>query len=463
MGYLVERSIVGYTVEMLKGSSSAGYLVVAGLLIVACAMFFSTATLAAMKARQKESLWAQSRTQELAAARSATAILVNQFNRAGKLTGVGQVTTGQVGTIPYTATLTQDPDTGSIFLLTAKVGDTSYTRVLREEPKRNHVAYTRVGQLRPKIYSQDSVGAVWKEIPLPPNRPGESDVTVAIAANYEDQFFMYRLGEDRFRGFRRPYVSQFDRESSTWSQLPPVPYNPVANWLSSGSSADVATIGHQSMMSVNDQRLFLMVGPNLLANRRAPQDVAQFFIYNIPNRSWTSVPLPTAEVYQADGQLVPEPDVTINRITANEGNFLLETSSGLGVATLTQYRDSVWTVLPPIPTGGGFGRPHSIAAGPEGEVSLITKERASGDMNIVRLEDGHWVVDSAPPGAGTLASLTFDAQGREWYHDLVNQRSFQGANGNWTEYPLPVGANREVETGAEPDDELYYYQTTAGY
>ena len=460
-----------YTLEVkLRGLRDRGYLVVVGLLVVACAMVFSTATMAAMRAKQKQSVWAQARTQELAVARSATAVLVNDFNTAGDLSNLGVTVSGTLHAIPYTATLTQDTNHSEIYYLKATVGESTYTRVIQERPRLNHSAYSRnldLSTLRSEFYRQDSLGGIWNQLSEPPVQPGETEFTVATAANFNDNFFVYRIGEHRTMGTRRAYLSQYDSQGDSWTNLPPVPYSPAASWRTS-SSFDVATLNYQSLVSASDDRLFVVAGPNRLYNSSAPGDIAEMFWYDLETRpdDWNRIPLPEPKVYDDQGQPRTEPDVYLNRITLSEHNFLIEASASATsrVSTIFQIDDGGWRRLPPIPVSTTqFGRPHAMAAGPGGKVSLITKDPDSGDYRIQRLEDGRWVSEAAPGSAGLRVNLVIDGQGKEWFQDLTNGKMYQGTNGSWKEEVLPVGHNAEVEVGAKPDNALHYYQTTAGY
>ena len=471
MGYLVDPSGLVYTHGVKRrGLRDKGYLVVVGLLVVACAMVFSTATLAAMRAKQKESIWAQSRTQEMAVARSVTAVLVNNFNVVGDVSNLGVPVNGTLFSVPYTATLTQDTAHPEVYRLQATVGESTYTRVVQERPRLNHSAYSRnldLSTLQSDLFHQDSVGGAWTQLSEPPTQPGETEYTVATAANFNDNFFIYRVGERRALSPRTAYLSQYDSQADSWTNLPPVPYSPAASWRTS-SSFDVASLNSQSLVSASDDRLYVVIGPNRLYNSSAPSDIAEMFWYDLETRpsTWNRVPLPDPEVYDDNGRPRREPDVYLNRIALSEHNFLLEASasSTSRVSTIFQISNGGWRRLPPIPVSSTqFGRPYAMAAGPGGKVSLVTKDPNSGDYRIQRLEDGLWVSEAAPGGAGVRVNLVIDAQGKEWFQDLSNGKMYQGTNGSWQEEQLPAGHNAEVEVGAKPDNALHYYQTTAGY
>jgi hypothetical protein len=431
------------------------------LLVVAVAMLYATASLASLKALRSESGWSQTRTQEQAAARSATAKLVSDFNRVGSLEpGAFE---GDIHGSAYTATLTVDPELPDIFHLTAKVGESEFTRVLRQEPRALHLAFARSGSLDPTLYMQTDVDGGWETLPLPPSQPGDLDRIPATTSNFNGQLFAFRFGTRMHPTIPTPFLSRYDAEAGVWSDLPPIPYH-FRQSLEEQDGWTIEAYARQSVLASNKDNVFTVIGPNNLVNRRAPDSVAEFFIYDLNRESWTQLEKPDVQVYNSQGHLVADYDqVSIDQLAATEGQFLLEMSGAEPVSTLFRLKDGRWTRLPPIPgSEGNLSKAESMACGPNGKVSAVVRD-LSGQVGLVRLVDGRWSRAQLPTGNNGVHTVAIDSEGREWIQDMREGRLFRSLKNGWEEKAMPEQRSSEIDLGARPDDELYYYQITAGY
>ena len=442
-------------------SSSKGYLVISALLVVAVAMLYATATLASLKALRNESGWSQSRTQEQAAARSATATLVAGFNKVGSLEP-GEFA-GEIGGLPYTATLTVDPEMPGIFHLTARVGESEFTRVLRQEPRALHLAFARSGSFDPTLYMQTDVDGEWETLPLPPAQPGDLDRIPATTSNFNGQLFAFRFGTRMHPTIPTPFLSQYDSETGVWSDLPPIPYH-FRQSLEEQDGWTMETYARQSVLASNNDNIFTVIGPNNLVNQRAPDSVAEFFIYDLNREGWTQLDKPDVEVYNSQGDLVADYDqVSIDQLAATEGQFLLEMSGADPVSTLFRLKDGRWTRLPPIPgSGDSWSKAESMACDPSGKISAVVRD-PSGQVGLVRLVDGRWWKAQLPTDNNGIHTVAIDSEGREWIQDMREGRLFRSMKDGWEEKAMPEQRSSEIDLGARPDDELFYYQITMGY
>jgi hypothetical protein len=446
-----------YTLEVFR-SYRKGYLVVSALLVVAVAMLYATATLASMKALRNESGWSQSRTQEQAAARSATAKMVAEFNKAGSLEEGGYE--GEIFGIPYTAELKVDPNHSSVFHLTARVGESEFTRVLRQEPRSLHLAFARTGLVTdPTLYMQSNIDGDWETLPLPPEQPGDLNRIPATTSNYQGELFAFRFGTRLHPTIPTPFLSKYDVEMGTWSDLPPIPYH-FRQSLEERDGWTMETYSRQSVLAANNDKVFTILGPNNLVNRRAPDSIAEFFVYEMEQERWHAVERPTVDVYDARGQLVSDSDeVSIDQLVASEDQFLVEMSGSDPVSTLYRFKDDRWTMLPPLSTSG---KAISIACGPGGKISAVMRG-VSGEISLVRMVDGKWQAADKPTGHNGVLTVAIDSEGREWIQDMREGKLYRSLRDGWEEKTMPDGLNREVDLGAKPDDKLFYYQTTTGY
>lgn len=450
-----------YTVRV-RLNRGKGYLVISALMIVAVAMFYSTATLASLRALQQESGWSQSRTQELAAARSATALLVSQFNQAGQLDNVGGTFQGEINSLPYTATLVQDPNQPELFRLTARVGNSTSTRVIRQEPRVLHTAFARSGPVGlPTLHLQKTQNGDWEELPAPPQGTGDLARIPAIASNFQGELYAFRFGERLHPGVPTPFLSRYDVESNTWADLPPIPYDFMQS-LTNQDGWTMESYARQTVLAANDRAVFTIVGPNHLLNRNLPTEVAEFFLYDIKNEQWSSVDRPPVSVYDSNGGLDSNQDeVVIHQLAASDGQFLMELSGQDDVSTVYRLSEGGWSRLPAIPTSNGFGKIGSLAAGPNGEVSALVRD-PSGDLQLLNLEDGRWSAGSTPGNPG-IQTVGVDSEGKNWLQNQTMNKAYQLNQDVWEEKELPSGNIREVEIGARPSPDLHYYQTTTRY
>ena len=303
--------VVCYTLIVFR-SVRRGYLVISALLVVAVAMLYATATLASLKTLRSESGWSQSRTQEQAAARSATAKLVAEFNQAGTL-DEGEFE-GEIHGIPYKATLSADPELPNIFQLRATVGESEFTRVLRQEPRALHLAFARSGTFDPTLYMQADIDGDWQTLPLPPSQPGDLDRIPATTSNFNGQLFAFRFGTRMHPTIPTPFLSQYDVETGIWSDLPPIPYH-FRQSLEEQDGWTMESYARQSVLASNNDNIFTVIGPNNLVNRNAPDSVAEFFIYDLNRENWTQLEKPDVEVYNSQGNLVADYDqVSIDQV-----------------------------------------------------------------------------------------------------------------------------------------------------
>ena len=452
--------VVCYTLIVFR-SVRRGYLVISALLVVAVAMLYATATLASLKTLRSESGWSQSRTQEQAAARSATAKLVAEFNQAGTL-DEGEFE-GEIHGIPYKATLSADPELPNIFQLRATVGESEFTRVLRQEPRALHLAFARSGTFDPTLYMQADIDGDWQTLPLPPSQPGDLDRIPATTSNFNGQLFAFRFGTRMHPTIPTPFLSQYDVETGIWSDLPPIPYH-FRQSLEEQDGWTMESYARQSVLASNNDNIFTVIGPNNLVNRNAPDSVAEFFIYDLNRENWTQLEKPDVEVYNSQGNLVADYDqVSIDQLAATEGQFLLEMSGVEPVSTLFRLKEGRWTRLPPVPgPGGSFAKAESMACGPNGKISAVVRD-PSGTVGLVRLVDGHWETSQMPTSNNGIHTVAIDSEGREWVQDMREGRLYRSMKDGWEEKAMPEQRSSEIDLGGRPDDELFYYQITAGY
>lgn len=424
-------------------------------------MLYATATFASLQALRNEGGWSHNRTQEQAAARSATAQLVAQFNRTGALDDTRFE--GRVNDRPYTALVKQDPQEPNLFYLTATVGQAEFTRVLRQEPRPLHLAFARGGPVTDSRLSvQKEIDGEWAEVPAPPSQPGDTPRLPAITTNHSGEMFALRFGTRIFAGVATPFVSRFDVTTSAWNDLPPIPYHfrPAQEGREGWT---VESYGREAVLAANDNLLLTVVGPNRLINRQAPENVAQFFVYNLRHELWAPIPQPEAQVYNNQGRLVQsQEETTINHLAAGDDQIVVGLSGLDRASTLYRLQDRQWKRLPPLPGVSGAGSVDSLACGPNGKLSALVRDQQSG-VSLVRLVDGAWQSAPLPPETGGASRISIDAQGHEWVQNLNQGRLYRSLGNGWEEKAMPDGQNREIDFGARPDDELFYYQVTAGY
>lgn len=421
-------------------------------------MLYATATLASMKAARGEGKWSQSRTQELAAARSATARLVAEFNRAGDLEE--SVFEGEIHGLPYQAQLRADPDNPDIFHLNAVVGNSNFTRVIRQEPRSLHTAFARTGLVtNPTLWLQTSLSGGWESIPEPPSQDGDLARIPAIAANSNGECFAFRFGTRLYDRVPTPFLSKFDVQTQSWTDLPPIPYD-FRESLRESDGWDIETYARQSVLAANKKAVFTVLGPNLLHSQRAPRDVAKLYIFDQRNDRWHEAPQPAIATYDSQGELrFEQEEISIGQLVANDEMFLMELTGSDPVSTIVKFENGGWSRLPPLP---GSGKADSIACGPRGTVSAVIRN-PEGEPTVVRLADGSWYGSELPTDHDGVHMVSIDSSGRDWIQDMQNERWFRSLKEGWEEKVLPDAFNREVDVGARADDELHYYQTTTGY
>ena len=87
----------------------------------------------------------------------------------------------------------------------------------------------------------------------------------------------------------------------------------------------------------------------------------------------------------------------------------------------------------------------------------------SGQVGLARLVDGRWSRAQLPTDNNGIHTVAIDSEGREWIQDLREGRLFRSLKDGWEEKAMPEQRSSEIDLGARPDDELFYYQITAGY
>lgn len=496
-----------------------GYLVASALIVVMIAMFLSTATLARLRAKTGESGWSERRTQEIAAARSATAQLVAGFNRAGELeAGTGSLA-GEVGEYRYTAELRPDPDLPNVFHLTARVGQSTFTRVLHQEPRRNVVAYARAIRSGEVYLVREALDGPWRELPPPPadslpplppgwetgvadDGPGVGAVNAfGSAANQEGDYF---LGRQSTSG---PQLLRYQSDTQGWDILEDIPWPAIR---AAEQARGRAVIGGQSPLSfaANEGSVFLVLnsydaGPAPPGSSGPPNPgqgtpppgplppgppptqpppiVPPFpgvpgdglvWRFDLQSRSWAEIEQPRVDLFTADGGTRPVADVvSVRQVTAGPGRLLAEVTLDSRVSTLVVHDGEAWSRLPPIPRlamgpdgltpVSGYGRAVSMAAGPGNSV-VVTTAATTGESLLLRLTDGAWS-PTVLPAERELPDVFLDAEDREWLFYPRDQRLRRFVGQGWADVSLPEGLVQEPEVAAKPDERTFYYHTTASY
>ena len=223
---------------------------------------------------------------------------------------------------------------------------------------------------------------------------------------------------------------------------------------------------------------------------------------NLESETWMQAPTPPQRAYSASGVLRPLRDEHRSaQIRAGDGQLVMEVgeypkvsldssvSSGDGDGKLrsTLYRlvDGEWTILPPVPqvrrspeglrlNGGAVGALEEISVGPGGAL-LATARSVDGEFCVLRFEEGAWRLgrnfpsawqpDPADPEVPVAPVPFLDHNSEAWLFSSEHQQLMRAAEDSqdWTATALPSGFNEELELGADADELLSDFHTTATY
>lgn len=462
-----------------------GYVLITALIVVMIAMFLSTVGLARLRALAQAGAGLRSHDQEELTARSVTAVLVDQFHTAGRLPQAPPWNTqGQLDGIHYRAELRADADDPELFHLTAEVGRSRFTRVLRQENKKDTVGYARTQQATEEqllMARFEGTQLEWRPLPEPPSSFFLADshepytgvpnqvITFATAANLEGDLFALRsamTGSVAAFSFAR-----FRAGQQSWETIP---LPDTTNLLSPDVTA-AADSDH--LYLVKNQPVLLNTAPNPANPNQIRREL---YAYSIENRNWLVGTGPPARVYDHDGSLMVDDQGTtsLDQVVARDGKVAVVMHLGNNPSTIALGEaQGQWGFLPPVP------RPRATANGLEldpsvptrvGRLALGSKGRVlasvvtGGQGCVLEFKGGQWNLVNSPPATMTAGVQSFlDAEESLYFYEhaeeAAGQRLWKRTQTDWSELSLPDGTVRELEIGGVPRDDEYVYKTTVRY
>ncbi|MGE0496008.1 MAG: hypothetical protein AB7S38_42785 [Vulcanimicrobiota bacterium] len=436
-----------------------GYVIGLALMIVMIAMFLSTALLSRLESLHRSGVFLAGSAQEGLTAHAAAAVVLDNLNQLGSLAAVNFPVTGQVEGVDYRAELVPDPDHPNIFHLTAQVGASRYHMVLHQEPEVQNLAYSRVRTTEDTFFTWDLSSGSWVPLPDPPSLGYSSDQWLSLesTANLSGDYFVVR----EVTGLTNALFQH--HKGDGWKELP-MPEGWIPNALSDVLAADESKLYAVGADKVN--------------------------VYDLESETWSDAPAPPAQIYNAEGELVPVGSVgpTMTRVSSRDGRLLLERSYWVAPggtpdmpapeimmqshSTLMVLDGTEWTILPALQNSyGKLARAQSLAMGPKGAV-MVTM--ADDGYKLLALDADQWspTPELPEPLKSEGGELFVDAEGRPW---LFGGGGGPGAASSsslyrgdlemqdWSSQPLPPGENEEVEIGGFPDEAQSAFQATVGY
>ena len=201
-------------------------------MVVMIAMFISTGILSRMTGLHRAGRFLDGQVQRQLAARSASAVVLHSLNDAGSLANLPAAIEGEVEGVPYQARVLVDPEHPDVFHLVAEVEGGRYTRVLRQEPRRNTMAYSRVVVTggTEEFLANDLTQGNWQPLTSPPlvattrhgpvSYPAEAWFTFGTAANRDGDYFVGRQVGLREGGYPEGIALLRHRQGEGWVELP---------------------------------------------------------------------------------------------------------------------------------------------------------------------------------------------------------------------------------------------------
>lgn len=467
------------------GKRRRGYVLITALIVVMIAIFLSTVGLARLRALSQAGSGLRSHDQEELTARSVTAVLVDQFHTAGRLPQAPPWTTqGQLDGLHYQAELRADPEDPELFHLTAQVGRSQFTRVLRQENKKDTVGYARTQQATEEqllMARFEGTQLEWRPVPEPPSSfflvdshepytgvPNQV-ITFATAANLEGDLFALRTA---MTGSMAAFsFSRFRAGQQSWETIP---LPDTANLV----SPDVtAAADDDHLYLVKNQPIML----NTVPNPANPNPIRrELYAYSIENRDWLVGTGPPARVYRNDGSLIVDDQGTtsLDQVVAREGKVAVVMHLGDGPSTIAVGKaQGQWGFLPPVPrpraTSNGFELDPSVPAR-VGRLAMGSKGRvlatvvANGQGCVLEFKGDQWSLVDSPSATMAAGVQSFlDAEESLYFYENAeqasDQRLWKRSQSDWSELSLPDADVRELEIGGVPRDNEYVYKTTVRY
>lgn len=449
----------------MTSRAARGYVLITALMIVMIAVFLATAGLARYRMLVQSGNSLRGQAQQELAARSVAARLVDQFHQAGRFPQAPPWSVqGALDGYSYQADLKGDPADANVFHLTVKVGGSTHTRVLRQESRKETVAYalTNDGSGEKVLRSDLQLGATsWSELPPPPDdfyditgAPVSAPPTASTnstAANSQGDLFTIRTGNVPGGAVS---LSRFRAGSNEWEsvRLP----NDVRH-----------IIGPDVTVSADDDHVYVIENSSTPTAGQAPQVTSAILRYSIEEGRWSEVETPPLRAYTYDGGFSMNPHDALLQVVTREGTVAVDRAAGPSTIYLGDGR-SGWQRLPPVPSLDSNGRLVSDSPARVGRLSVGSGGRVLGmvEGGTVEWKGGAWSRLTAPEGRFNQTFLDPEENlyllrlsGETGQQKLVRESD----EGVWSEVALPDLPVTQLEIGGLPKDGEYLYKTTVQY